>query len=70
MGRDVNQRKTYAETYEKENDMLEIFANTLSTAARQHSVMTPLGENERRRLYLEQSRLERRKAQARISRKG
>ena len=50
--------------------MLEIFANAFSTATRRHSMMTPLGDNERRRLYLEQSRKERRDAQARVRHAG
>ena len=46
--------------------MLNIFASTFSTAVRQNSVITPLGDGERRRLYLEQSRRERKVAQAKI----
>ncbi len=40
--------------------MLNIFANTFSIATRQNSAIAPLGEDERRRLLLEQSRRERR----------
>lgn len=46
--------------------MLNVFADVISTATRQKSVMTPLGDSERRRLYLEQSRRERKIAQAKI----
>jgi hypothetical protein len=50
----------------KEIQMLNVFADAISTATRQKSVMTPLGDSERRRLYLEQSRRERKIAQAKI----
>jgi hypothetical protein len=55
---------------EKEAKMLNILSNSIQTAARQISAMTPLGDNERRRLYLEQIRRERRAAQAKNKRGG
>jgi hypothetical protein len=50
--------------------MLNILSNAFSTATRQNSIITPLCDSERRRLYLEQSRRERRIAQEKVNRDG
>lgn len=54
--------------------MLNILADMFTAATRQNSNMSPLGEDERRHLSLEQSRRERRiaehKANARFYRQG
>jgi hypothetical protein len=45
--------------------MLNILANTIHTATGMNSHLTPLGQDERHKLYLEQSRKERRLARMR-----
>ncbi len=44
--------------------MLNIFSQALTTASRHTSTLAPMGDYEARKLYMEQSRLERRAAQA------
>jgi hypothetical protein len=49
--------------------MLKIFTDVFSGIAKSNSTISPLGEDDRYRLFLEQSRRERRLAQLRADQK-
>lgn len=66
--RQVNKGYYGIRNKEKEVKILNILSNAFSTATRQNWIITPLGDSERRRLYLEKSRRERRIAQEKVNR--